>query len=237
MSDPWFAIDINPTAVALQTTCVSQPSPYGSFNLGLHVGDDAAFVAENRDRLAGHLGHPVYFPEQVHGSDVLRVDADTDVQVADAVVTAELYRPIGILTADCLPVLFASNVLVGAAHAGWRGLVSGIVENTLAKFSHPADVSVWLGPCIGAAAFEVGPEVVDSFVSKHSHHSQYFQPVLGSDRSIGDLQAIAVDLLENLGVSVIKRIEACTYDEGERWYSYRRSGVTGRMASCIMRTE
>jgi len=237
MSDPWFAIDINPTVVALQTTCVSQPSPYGSFNLSFHVGDDAASVARNRNRLASHLGRPVYFPEQVHGVDVLRVGAGTDVQVADAVVTSEIHRPIGILTADCLPVLFASKALVGAAHAGWRGLVSGVLENTLAEFSNPAEVSVWLGPCIGVEAFEVGPEVVDTFVSKHPHYSQYFRPVSGSDRSIGDLQAIAVDLLENLGIDMVNRIQTCTYGEDERWYSYRRSGVTGRMASCIMRPE
>lgn len=110
MSDPWFAIDINSTVVALQTTCVSEPSPYGSFNLGFHVGDDAASVSDNRERLASHLGHPVYFPEQVHGGDVLRVDADTDVQVADAVVTSEMRHPIGVLTADCLPVLFGSRL-------------------------------------------------------------------------------------------------------------------------------
>src|SRR5210317_2364592 len=101
MSDPWFVVDIHPTVVALQTTCVSRPSPYGSFNLGFHVGDDAATVADNRDRLASHLGCPVYFPEQVHGVDVLRVDANTDGQVADAVVTSEMHHPIGILTADC----------------------------------------------------------------------------------------------------------------------------------------
>jgi YfiH family protein len=237
MSDPWFAVDIHPTVVALQTTRVSRPLPYGSFNLGFHVGDDAVSVAANRDCLASHLGRPVYFPEQVHGVDVLRVGADTDVQVADAVVTSEMHYPIGILTADCLPVLFFSNTLVGAAHAGWRGLVSGVLENTLAEFSNPAEVSVWLGPCIGAEAFEVGPEVVDAFVSKHPRYRQYFQPVSGSDRSLGDLQSIAMDLLESQGVAVIKRIQSCTYGETERWYSYRRSGVTGRMASCIMRTE
>ena len=237
MSDPWFAIDIKPTVVALQTTCVSQPPPYGSFNLSFQVGDDVTSVADNRNQLASHLGHPVYFPEQVHGVDVLRVDAGTDIQVADAVVTAEIHRPIGILTADCLPVLFASNALVGAAHAGWRGLVSGVLENTLTEFSNPAEVSVWLGPCIGAEAFEVGPEVVEVFVSKYPCYSLHFQPVSGTDRYIGDLQAIAVDLLENLGVGAIKRIQACTYGEGERWYSYRRSGVTGRMASCIMLPE
>jgi len=96
MSDPWFAVDIHPTVVALQTTRVPQPSPYGSFNLGFNVGDDAASVAANRNRLASHFGRSVYFPEQVHGVDVLRVDADTDVQVADAVVTSEMHHPIGI---------------------------------------------------------------------------------------------------------------------------------------------
>jgi YfiH family protein len=153
------------------------------------------------------------------------------------VVTGQLHCPIGILTADCLPVLFTSKQLVGAAHAGWRGLVSGVLERTLEEFIDPAEVSVWLGPCIGRDAFEVGPEVVDAFVSKHSGWSRYFQSVGDSDRSIADLQGIARNLLENRGVLTIKSLEACTYSDSARWYSYRRSGTTGRMASCIMRTE
>jgi YfiH family protein len=237
MSDPWIEIECGPQVLALQTTCDPEPLPYGSFNLGLHVGDDERSVVQNRAHLAARFGREVYFPEQVHGTNVVHVDADSPVIAADAVVTGQLHCPIGILTADCLPVLFTSKQLVGAAHAGWRGLVSGVLERTLEEFIDPAEVSVWLGPCIGRDAFEVGPEVVDAFVSKHSGWSRYFQSVGDSDSSIADLQGIARNLLENRGVVTIKSLEACTYSDSARWYSYRRSGTTGRMASCIMRTE
>jgi YfiH family protein len=237
MSDPWFEIECGPKVLALQTICDPEPVPYGSFNLGLHVGDDASSVIENRARLAGRFGREVYFPEQVHGTNVVHADIGAPVIAADAVVTDRLHYPVGIMTADCLPVLFASQDLVGAAHAGWRGLVSGVLERTLEEFSDPAKVRVWLGPCIGQDAFEVGPEVVDAFVSKHSDWGRYFKSVSDSDRSIADIHGIASDLLENLGVVAIKGLDACTYSDSTRWYSYRRSGITGRMASCIMRTE
>jgi YfiH family protein len=237
MSDPWIEIEYGPKVLALQTTCDPDPLPYGSFNLGLHVGDDERSVVQNRAHLAACFGREVYFPEQVHGVNVVHVGADSPVITADAVVTDQLHCPIGIMTADCLPVLFASQDLVGATHAGWRGLVSGVLERTLEEFTDPAEVSVWLGPCIGRDAFEVGPEVVDAFVSKNSRWSRYFKSVSDSDRSIADLQGIARDLLENHGVVTITGLDACTYSDSTRWYSYRRSGTTGRMASCIMRTE
>ena len=237
MSDPWLEIDCGPNVLALQTICHPVPGPYGSFNLGLHVGDDAASVITNRSRLAQRLGREVYFPKQIHGIDVIRVDQESSVIAADAVVTDQLHCPIGVMTADCLPVLFASQDLIGAAHAGWRGLVSGVLERTLQEFPDPAKVRVWLGPCIGRDAFEVGPEVVDAFGSKNIRWNHYFKSVSDSDRSMADLQGIAYDLLENLGVVTIQRFDACTYSDSTQWYSYRRSGVTGRMASCIMRTE
>jgi YfiH family protein len=237
MSDPWIEIECGPKVLALQTICDPEPLPYGSFNLGLHVGDDERSVVQNRVHLAACFGREVYFPEQVHGVNVIHVGADSPVITADAVVTDQLHCPIGIMTADCLPVLFASQDLVGAAHAGWRGLVSGVLERTLEEFTDPAEVSVWLGPCIGRDAFEVGPEVVDAFVSKNSRWSGYFKSVSDSDRSIADLQGIARDLLESHGVVTITGLDACTYSDSTRWYSYRRSSTTGRMASCIMRTE
>ena len=237
MSDPWLEIDCGPRVVALQTTCDPEPAPYGSFNLGLHVGDDVGAVVKNRVRLASYFGEEVYFPEQIHGINVVRVDRNSPIIAADAVVTDQLYCPIGVMTADCLPLLFASQDSIGAVHAGWRGLVSGVLERTLKEFPDPAKVHVWLGPCIGQDAFEVGPEVVDAFVFKNSDWGRYFESVSGSDRSIADLRGIASDLLENLGVVTIKGLDVCTYSDSTRWYSYRRSGVTGRMASCIMRTE
>ncbi|MEC8126119.1 MAG: peptidoglycan editing factor PgeF [Pseudomonadota bacterium] len=237
MSDPWLEIDCGPNVLALQTICHPEPGPYGSFNLGLHVGDGVASVVTNRARLAQRFGREVYFPEQVHGIEVVCVDQESPVITADAAVTDQLHYPIGIITADCLPVLFASQDLIGAAHAGWRGLVSGVLERTLQEFPDPAKVRVWLGPCIGRDAFEVGPEVVDAFVSKNADWGRFFKSVSDSDRSMADLQGIACDVLENLSVVTIQRFDACTYSDSKRWYSYRRSGVTGRMASCIMRTE
>lgn len=236
MSDPWFEIEFGPKVLALQTICDPEPLPYGSFNLGLHVGDDEASVSENRARLASRFGREIYFPEQVHGTHLVHVHRGSPVAPADAVVTDELNCPIGIMTADCLPVLFASQDLVGAAHAGWRGLVSGVLERTLQEFPDPASVHVWLGPCIGPRAFEVGPEVVDAFVSKNSSWTRFFKSVRDTDRSIADLRGIAADLLESLDVGTIEELAVCTYKDSTRWYSYRRSGVTGRMASCIMRT-
>ena len=237
MSDPWIEIACGSNVLALQTTCGPEPKPYGSFNLGLHVGDDESAVMNNRSHLADRFGREVYFPNQVHGIDVIRVQKGSAVVSADAVVTEELNCPIGIMTADCLPVLFASPELVGAAHAGWRGLVSGVLEQTLAEFPDPSEATIWLGPCIGPDAFEVGPEVVDAFVSKNLAWSRYFSRVADSDRSMADLQGIAFNLLENLGVATINALDACTYNDPTHWYSYRRSGVTGRMASCIMLTE
>jgi len=237
MSDAWFEIDCGPVVLALQTTCYPEPAPYGSFNLGWHVGDDKDCVAKNHERLASRFGCGVYFPEQVHGINVVRVNRESSVISGDAVVTDQPNCPIGVMTADCLPVLFATQGLVGAAHAGWRGLVSGVLENMLREFPHPSKVQVWLGPCISREAFEVGPDVVDAFMSKNSAWARYFEAVDGAGRSLANLRGIATDLLENHGFVDIKGINACTYSDSNRWYSYRRSGVTGRMASCVMLTE
>ena len=236
MSDPWLEIDCGPRVVALQTTCDPEPAPYGSFNLGLHVGDDVGAVVKNRVRLASYFGEEVYFPEQIHGINVVRVDQNSPVIAADAVVTDQLYCPIGIMTADCLPLLFASQDSIGAVHAGWRGLVSGVVERTLKIFMILPRCASGLAPALAKTHLKLGQEVVDAFVFKNSDWDRYFESVSGSDRSIADLRGIASDLLENLGVVTIKGLDICTYSDSTRWYSYRRSGVTGRMASCIMRT-
>ena len=120
MSDPWFEIDCGPRVVALQTTCDPEPAPYGSFNLGLHVGDDEGAVVKNRVHLASYFGEEVYFPEQIHGINVVRVDRNSPVIAADAVVTDQVHCPIGVMTADCLPLLLVSQDSIGAVHAGWR---------------------------------------------------------------------------------------------------------------------
>ena len=205
MSDPWLEIDCGPNVLALQTICHPEPSPFGSFNLDVLV-TMRVLLSPIESRLTQRFGREVYFPQQVHGIEVICVDQESPVIAADAVVTDQLHCPIGIMTADCLPVLFASQDLIGAAHAGWRGLVAGVLEQTLQEFPDPAKVRVWLGPCIGRDAFEVGPEVVDAFVSKNADWGRYFKSVSDSDRSMADLQGIACDLLENLGVVTFTKV-------------------------------
>ena len=237
MSDQWMTIDLGPHILAIQSFGGSSPAPYGVFNLGFHVGDQDLRVIENRLQLKARFGTPVYFPEQVHGNRVIEFNGDEQLIQADAVVTKMIDRPVGILTADCLPVLFASQGQVGVAHVGWKGLVSGVLENTLATFPEAGHVTAWLGPCIGPSAFEVGPEVVDAFVSREPCWTRYFRPSGRCDHYFADLKSIALEVLENMQVGSIKQLDECTYTESSRWYSYRRDGVSGRMATCIMLTE
>lgn len=236
-SDQWMAVDLGPRVFALQTFGGALPKPYGGFNLGLHVGDQNTTVLENRRQLKATFGTSVYFPKQVHGNRVIEFTGADQLIHADAVVTKMVDRPIGILTADCLPVLFASHSQIGVAHAGWKGLVSGVLENTLATFSEVQNVTAWLGPCIGPSAFEVGPEVVDAFVSREQCWIRHFRTAGRPGHYLADLKSIAFDVLENMQIGSIQKIDGCTYTESSRWYSYRRDGVSGRMATCIMLTK
>ena len=237
--EPWHEVSFHPGSVALQTLRGEGVGPYGGFNLGGHVGDGWAHVEANRTRLADRFGAPVVFPTQVHGVRCIEVTAETlsDSVEADACFTGLLHQPIGILTADCLPVLFASPGQVACAHAGWRGLVGGVIEATLATFDTPSHVSCWLGPSIGPSQFEVGPEVVDAFLTKQGQWSRFLKASGQANHCYADLQGMAADILEQAGVLDIRRLEACTVSDQRSWYSYRRDGVTGRMATCIMRTE
>lgn len=236
--NPWRDVSWQPGSQAIQTVCGDGDRPYGGFNLGIHVGDDPAMVASNRAQLASVFGASIRFPTQVHGTACheVMVGEATDTVQADALVTRALHIPIGILTADCLPVLFASSAQVGCAHAGWRGLVGGVLESTLDRFQDASDISCWLGPCIGARAFEVGPEVKAQFLDRDARWESFFTASERSGHALCDLKGIASDVLRRAGVRVMDSPEACTLTETQ-WYSYRRDGVTGRMASCIMRTE
>lgn len=213
---------------------VSQP-PYNSLNLGDHVGDDPAAVAENRRRLREALALPAEprWLNQVHG--VCAVDA-TDVAApckADASISRQPGVVCAVLTADCLPLLLCDRVgtRVAAVHAGWRGLLDGIVETTVAQLGSD-ELLAWLGPAIGPAAFEVGDEVRDAFISADTTASEAFIPSPGG-RWLADIYALARGRLHRAGVDAIYGGEHCTYTEAERFYSYRRDGVTGRMASLV----
>lgn len=215
-------------------------APYAAFNLAEHVGDEAASVALNRASLQTLLGlrsAPAWL-DQVHGTTVVRADPAKTL-VADASYTEAPWIPCVVMTADCLPVLFAARdgSMVAAAHAGWRGLQGGILEATLHQFAS-REVIVWLGPAIGPSAFEVGPEVREAFLSRQPGADTCFSKS-GKDRYHADLYRLARLTLTGAGLeaSAIFGGERCTFLETAAFFSYRRDRTTGRMATLIWREE
>ncbi len=221
---------------------VSQ-GPYAALNLASHVGDDEAAVGENRARLAAALppGARVGWLQQVHGTSVVQASDALSPPEADASVSREAGATCAVLTADCLPVLFASSRgdEVAAAHAGWRGLLEGVLEATLAAMhTSPGDLLAWLGPAIGPGAYEVGPEVRAAFLARaggagHATAACFRDAADAPGHSFADLYGLARIRLAAAGITRIYGGEHCTFSEPGRFFSYRRDGVTGRMASLI----
>jgi YfiH family protein len=213
---------------------VSMP-PYDSLNLGDHVGDEPAAVAENRRRLvaaAGLPGQPCWL-RQVHGSTVSDLDAAMPAATADAAVTRRAGRICVILAADCLPVLFASDsgAVVAAAHAGWRGLAAGVLEATVRAMDEPvARLVAWLGPAIGADDYEVGEEVRSEFLRRDPAAEPAFT-ANGRGRFQADLAWIARAQLAALGVTRLYGATVSTHAAAAGYFSHRRDGTTGRQAS------
>ena len=212
--------------------------PYASLNLAAHVGDRADAVAANRMllRQAAHLpGEPLWL-EQVHGTEVAQHAGTAGKPPrADAAVAFELGRVCVVMTADCLPVVFAdrAGTRVAVAHAGWRGLVGGVLQATIAALEvPPADLHAWLGPAIGPGAFEVGPEVREAYLANLAvpDTDACFVP---NDRGryLADLYGLARLVLGAAGVTSIHGGGWCTHEDARRFYSFRREGVTGRMAT------
>ena len=223
--------------------------PWASLNLGLAVADDAAAVAANRQRFTAALAaHPVWL-RQVHGTHVLRLRADTDrtpETPADAAWTTERGVACAVQVADCMPVLMAlrDGRAVAAAHAGWRGLAYGVLEATLHALcigtgSTPADVQVWLGPCIGPRQFEVGADVLHAFsadpTASDAQRFVYRPRPDGAARWLANLPQLATDRLQTAGVQDITRADGCTVEDASAFFSFRRDGVTGRMAAAVWR--
>jgi polyphenol oxidase len=212
-------------------------APYGSLNLGDHVGDDALQVAQNRALLRAHLPAEPKWLKQVHGVAV--ADACTIGAEADASVAYQAHEVCVVLTADCLPILLCdqSGTVVGAAHAGWRGLLNGVIEATVAAMHvPPPSLLAYLGPAIGPQAFEVGDEVRQAFVSLQPEAADAF--VVGTadtetPKWFADIYQLARLSLHKLGVARVFGGDLCTFSDAERFYSYRRDGATGRMASLI----
>jgi YfiH family protein len=222
---------------------VSMP-PFDAFNLGDHVGDDPAAVAANRAALRDALSLPdePLWLRQVHGTRVVDSDAivDHDVPEGDAAITRRTGRVLAILTADCLPVLFAADdgSVLGAAHAGWRGLAAGVLEATVAAMQVDAGrLHAWIGPAIRQAAFEVGADVREAFIAHDRAAASAFVPSARASHFLCDLAALARQRLLHTGLTAIADCGLCTHVDAERFYSHRRDRRSGRMATLLWRSD
>lgn len=224
-------------------------SDFDDFNLGAHVGDSAENVVRNRQALVNFFPSQtnIQWLEQVHGSHVAYIDKHSEKAIiADAVITRRKNLALAIMTADCLPILLAdkSGREIAAIHAGWRPLAGKIIENTISKMQTPvSDIYAWLGPCIGPQAFEVGEEVKQSFIQISKSFSSAFLPVTNTcsthnqtTKYLADMVMIATLQLKQCGVENIAFSRDCTFTESDKYYSFRRDGRTGRMASIISLT-
>ena len=217
-------------------------APWDQLNLGGHVNDSALHVTANRQRLADHLGLSAQrfaWLNQVHGTVVVEVTARNLNQLpsADASYTREPGVVCAILTADCLPVILCdrAGTVVGAAHAGWRSLCGGVLENLIAAMAEPAEnLMAWFGPAIGPDQFEVGPEVRQAFIN-HSPQAASAFATQGArpGHYMADIYKLARQRLQQAGVNSINGGGLCTVSDPQRFFSYRRDGQTGRMATMI----
>lgn len=238
-----------PGVGALMTTRQGGVSagPYASMNLGVSVGDDPRSVRLNRERFAQAIGATPVWLKQVHSAQVVdldKVSSAAEPIEADASISTRPGVACVVGVADCLPVLFAAPGArgVAAAHAGWRGLSGGVLENTVAALCHatqcaPQDLHAWMGACIGPSAFEVGPDVLQAFGADLSQPDpQRFCPQTSADgavRWLANLPLLARDRLRAVGVGQVSGNDACTFCDAARFFSFRRDRITGRMAAAV----
>jgi len=245
-----------PLLLSRQNEKSAEPkSPFDSFNLGLHVGDCAEKVTFNRNQLKEYISQQlannetiqstkldepvnIQWLEQVHGNNVAEITTVSSHAIsADASITRQKNVALAIMTADCLPILLShvEGTEIAAIHGGWRPLVANIIEKTIEKMhSTPGELVAWLGPCISNEAFEVGIEVKEAFIQQDKNLSLAFVKQK-SGKYLADLHKIAEIQLQSLGVRVISSLDECTYQRTDKYYSYRKEQVTGRMASIICR--
>ena len=216
---------------------VSQ-APFDSLNLAFHVEDNPNSVIENRARITKLLPKSAYWLSQVHSNKVVVVDANSDTELlveADALYTREINTPLSIMTADCLPVFICSERgdEVAVVHAGWRGLLNGVIENTLKCFKQ-TNLIAHLGPAIGPTAFEVGIEVRNAFCEKHPEASYCFEPLVKKpNKFLADIYQLALLILEKSNICKVTGGTYCTVTQSDLFFSYRREGKTGRNAHII----
>ncbi len=210
--------------------------PYDSLNLALHVGDDAARVSANRERLREQLGLPAEpcWMNQTHGIRAVTLEQDSE-RDADAAITRRAGMVAVVMTADCLPILICnrSGTEVAAVHAGWRGLQAGVIQSTLdAMKSSSEELMAWIGPGIAQPCFEVGDEVRAAFGDAIQDAGKHFSPH-GPGHWLCDLGGLAEQVLNQRGVNLVFRDPHCSYRDADLFYSYRRDATTGRMAALI----
>jgi len=219
-------------------------APYASFNLAMHVGDAQDRVRRNREKLLEALasGSRIAWLSQVHGTRIVAAaDSLAQPREADGCWTQDTGIACAVMSADCLPVLItdATGTAIAAVHAGWRGLAAGVIEAAVAVLPcDPGALRVWLGPAIGSAAFEVGPEVREAFLATGGGDAvaACFKDSGGAkEHYLADLRSLAILRLRALGINEVQGVNDCTFENEERYFSHRREGSTGRMACLIVR--
>jgi polyphenol oxidase len=211
---------------------------YASLNLGLRTGDDPRAVAANRERLRAALPQSPRWLRQVHGSAVVEADTLTDPPEADAAIAREPNTVCAVMVADCLPVMLTdrAGTVTAIAHAGWRGLAGGVLENVVQRMpSAPEDIIAFLGPGIGPSVFEVGADVRNAFLEHDADAAAAFTPRVPG-KWLADLYLLSRRQLRQAGVESIFGGGFCTYTDPRRFFSYRRDRTTGRMAALIWHT-
>lgn len=222
-------------ALTTTRTIGHSKSPYDCNNLALHVGDDNKHVLENRRALVETLrlpNEPIWL-EQIH-STVCVIIEDEPNRTADAAITRCKGIPLCIMTADCLPIVLCNSTgtEIAAIHAGWRGLLNGIIENTLKKMhSKPETLLAWIGPAICQTCYEVGDDVRQAYVSRYPFTEKTFHNNGSKDHA--NLAKMAELILNAQGISAVYQSAACTYERSDEFYSYRREAQTGRIATLI----
>lgn len=243
----WIAADwpAPPTVVALSTTRGGGASrgEFASLNLGDHVGDDPQAVAANREQLLASCQglREIQWLQQVHGTELCHVGTRAgEPAAADGAITSACGIACAVLTADCVPVVLCDQHgrQVAALHAGWRGLCAGIIARAVTAFDAPAaELIAWIGPAISAAHFEVGAEVRDQFLREMALPAadieSAFVPAARRGHYMADLAGLARSQLQALGVASVSGGNLCTYADDQRFYSYRRDGRSGRLATLV----